>query len=134
VVEADRIDDQSVALVMTDGFTVPRRGRVSGMLPVEIDMTDVRSALIKDRDLIGRLQKECRLEEIQDVRHAGGVAGGFRGRVALARHIVNTSLLDRRRHPWLEVGIAVIAYPGRGAGVAPPGIRAARAMGMGGIV
>src|SRR6185369_6981625 len=52
---ADGVDDERVALIVTDGVAVPGRGDLRRMRLVHAHMTDLAVVLIEDHDLVARL-------------------------------------------------------------------------------
>ena len=56
-VQPDSIDDQSIAFVMADGFSVPGRLHLRGMRRVETHMPQLRIICIDHHDLRRRLNK-----------------------------------------------------------------------------
>src|SRR5579864_8440093 len=78
-IESDRVDYQSIALVMADRFTVPGWLRRGGMFRIEINTAHLMVGLPDHEDFFWRLDKVDRLHRIeQETRNSSGPAARLR--------------------------------------------------------
>src|SRR5262249_51085141 len=84
-VETDGVDDQRVALVVANRFSVPRRLDVRRMLVGEIDVADLVIGLPDHQDFLWPLHEEERMNAVQnETRNADRPTRRLRGKAALA--------------------------------------------------
>src|SRR5262249_37329468 len=84
-VETDSVDDQRVALVVANRFSVPRRLDVQRMLVGEIDVADLVIGLPDHQDLLRPLHEEERMNAMQnDTRNTNRPTRRLRGKAAFA--------------------------------------------------
>src|SRR3984893_8134586 len=110
VVEGDGIDDERIALVMADRFSVPRGVRICRMRRIQQDMSRFGVPGEDHRDLASRLHDEQSPPEQQvEPRNAGSLAGGTRREGELARKYFGVVLLHHVFRPLLQIGVADVA-------------------------
>src|SRR5258706_12115506 len=110
VVEADGIDDERIALVMANRFSVPGGFWIGGMRRIQPDMPLFIVPRKDHRDLPRRLQDEQSAPEQHiEARTPARLAGGTRREGELAgEHLVIVLLHDVLR-PLLQIGVGDVA-------------------------
>ena len=111
VVQANGVDHQRIAVIMTDRFAQPGWRWIGAVRHVHIDVPDIGAAFVHDRHFTGRLQEKCRFGCVgHDVRHAAGPAARLRGKCLLALLNIVIRFLHRGLGPGLQYRAARIAH------------------------
>src|SRR3981081_486022 len=110
VVEADSIDDERIALVMADRFSVPGGFWIDGVRGIQPDVPLFIVSRKDHRDLPRRLQDEQSTpEQHVEARNAARLAGGTRREGELPGEHFVIVLLHHIFRPLLQIGVADVA-------------------------
>src|SRR5258706_8736246 len=109
VVQADGIDDERIAVVAADRFTVPGRLRIGRMRHVEIDMADLMVALPGHQNLSWALDD---VNGLHAVEHEAWIparpAALLRAKTGLAGEDIVVALAQSLTRPFLQDRICEI--------------------------